>query len=313
MSLYMSTAPHVRSPQNTRSLMGDVLIALAPTTIAGIYFFGVSAAIVVALATASAILFEYLWQKLTHKTIRIGDLSAAVTGLLVGLNLPPTAPWWLPIIGSGLAIILVKQLFGGIGDNFMNPALTARGIMLASWPVRMTAWYLPTFCKGVDAVSSATVLGGYEASTYDMFMGFIPGTIGEVSKIAILIGFIYLLIRKVISWRIPVVFVGTFAVLAAIFRMDQDVLTSVLSGGLLFGAVFMATDYTTSPMTEVGQYIYAFGCGLILAVKRKWGSYTEGVTYAILIMNVATPLIDKFVKIRVYGQEKPKKEVKANV
>lgn len=165
----------------------------------------------------------------------------------------------------------------------------------------------------MDAVSSATVLGGYEASTYDMFMGFIPGTIGEVSKIAILIGFAYLLIRKVISWRIPVVFVGTFAVLAAIFRMDQDVLTSVLSGGLLFGAVFMATDYTTSPMTEVGQYIYAFGCGLILAVIRKWGSYTEGVTYAILIMNVATPLIDKFVKIRVYGQEKPKKEVKANV
>ena len=133
MSLYMSTAPHVRSPQNTRSLMGDVLIALAPTTIAGIYFFGVSAAIVVALATASAILFEYLWQKLTHKTVRIGDLSAAVTGLLVGLNLPPTAPWWLPIIGSGLAIILVKQLFGGIGDNFVNPALAARGILLASW------------------------------------------------------------------------------------------------------------------------------------------------------------------------------------
>ena len=148
MSLYMSTAPHVRSPQNTRSLMGDVLIALAPTTIAGIYFFGVSAAIVVALATASAILFEYLWQKLTHKTIRIGDLSAAVTGLLVGLNLPPTAPWWLPIIGSGLAIILVKQLFGGIGDNFVNPALAARGILLASWPVRMTAFVLPTYFSG---------------------------------------------------------------------------------------------------------------------------------------------------------------------
>ena len=150
MSLYMSTAPHVRSPQNTRSLMGDVLIALAPTTIAGIYFFGVSAAIVVALATASAILFEYLWQKLTHKTIRIGDLSAAVTGLLVGLNLPPTAPWWLPIIGSGLAIILVKQLFGGIGDNFVNPALAARGILLASWPVRMTAFVLPTCFSGAD-------------------------------------------------------------------------------------------------------------------------------------------------------------------
>ena len=293
MSLHVSSAPHVHSKDSTQTIMRDVLIAMLPTTVMGVYCFGFNAALLCVLGVAAAVLAEYGYQKMTRQRVRIGDLSAAVTGLI--------------------AIVLVKQLFGGIGDNFMNPALTARGIMLASWPVRMTAWYLPTFCKGVDAVSSATVLGGYEASTYDMFMGFIPGTIGEVSKIAILIGFAYLLIRKVISWRIPVVFVGTFAVLAAIFRMDQDVLTSVLSGGLLFGAVFMATDYTTSPMTEVGQYIYAFGCGLILAVIRKWGSYTEGVTYAILIMNVATPLIDKFVKIRVYGQEKPKKEVKANV
>lgn len=313
MSLHVSSAPHVHSKDSTQTIMRDVLIAMLPTTVMGVYCFGFNAALLCVLGVAAAVVAEYGYQKITRQRVRIGDLSAAVTGLLVALNLPGNAPWWMPVVGSFIAIVLVKQLFGGIGDNFMNPALTARGIMLASWPVRMTAWYLPTFCKGVDAVSSATVLGGYEASTYDMFMGFIPGTIGEVSKIAILIGFIYLLIRKVISWRIPVVFVGTFAVLAAIFRMDQDVLTSVLSGGLLFGAVFMATDYTTSPMTEVGQYIYAFGCGLILAVIRKWGSYTEGVTYAILIMNVATPLIDKFVKIRVYGQKKPKKEVKANV
>ncbi|OKZ53871.1 MAG: hypothetical protein BHV94_04725 [Clostridiales bacterium 59_14] len=298
MSLHVSSAPHVHSKDSTQTIMRDVLIAMLPTTVMGVYAFGFNAALLCVLGVVAAVLAEYGYQKLTRQRVRIGDLSAAVTGLLVALNLPGNAPWWMPVVGSFIAIVLVKQLFGGIGDNFMNPALTARGIMLASWPVRMTAWYLPTFCKGVDAVSSATVLGGYEASTYDMFMGFIPGTIGEVSKIAILIGFIYLLIRKVISWRIPVV---------------QDVLTSVLSGGLLFGAVFMATDYTTSPMTEVGQYIYAFGCGLILAVIRKWGSYTEGVTYAILIMNVATPLIDKFVKIRVYGQEKPKKEVKANV
>ena len=239
MSLHVSSAPHVHSKDSTQTIMRDVLIAMLPTTVMGVYCFGFNAALLCVLGVAAAVLAEYGYQKMTRQRVRIGDLSAAVTGLLVALNLPGNAPWWMPVVGSFIAIVLVKQLFGGIGDNFMNPALTARGIMLASWPVRMTAWYLPTFCKGVDAVSSATVLGGYEASTYDMFMGFIPGTIGEVSKIAILIGFIYLLIRKVISWRIPVVFVGTFAVLAAIFRMDQDVLTSVLSGGLLFGAVFM--------------------------------------------------------------------------
>ena len=313
MKLVISASPHIDSGATTRKIMGDVLIALCPALIAAIVIFGWRALLVTAVCAAACVFFEWGFERLCHKESTIGDLSAVVTGVILAYNLPVSIPLWQAVFGCLVAIVAVKQLFGGIGDNFMNPALTARGIMLASWPVRMTAWYLPTFCKGVDAVSSATVLGGYEASTYDMFMGFIPGTIGEVSKIAILIGFIYLLIRKVISWRIPVVFVGTFAVLAAIFRMDQDVLTSVLSGGLLFGAVFMATDYTTSPMTEVGQYIYAFGCGLILAVIRKWGSYTEGVTYAILIMNVATPLIDKFVKIRVYGQEKPKKEVKANV
>ena len=313
MKLVISASPHIDSGATTRKIMGDVLIALCPALIAAIVIFGWRALLVTAVCAAACVFFEWGFEKLCHKESTIGDLSAVVTGVILAYNLPVSIPLWQAVFGCLVAIVAVKQLFGGIGDNFMNPALTARGIMLASWPVRMTAWYLPTFCKGVDAVSSATVLGGYEASTYDMFMGFIPGTIGEVSKIAILIGFAYLLIRKVISWRIPVVFVGTFAVLAAIFRMDQDVLTSVLSGGLLFGAVFMATDYTTSPMTEVGQYIYAFGCGLILAVIRKWGSYTEGVTYAILIMNVATPLIDKFVKIRVYGQEKPKKEVKANV
>ena len=313
MKLVISASPHISSGATTRKIMGDVLIALCPALIAAIVIFGWRALLVTAVCAAACVFFEWGFEKLCHKPSTVGDLSAVVTGVILAYNLPVSIPLWQAVFGCLVAIVAVKQLFGGIGDNFMNPALTARGIMLASWPVRMTAWYLPTFCKGVDAVSSATVLGGYEASTYDMFMGFIPGTIGEVSKIAILIGFAYLLIRKVISWRIPVVFVGTFAALAAIFRMDQDVLTSVLSGGLLFGAVFMATDYTTSPMTEVGQYIYAFGCGLILAVIRKWGSYTEGVTYAILIMNVATPLIDKFVKIRVYGQEKPKKEVKANV
>ena len=293
MSLYMSTAPHVRSPQNTRSLMGDVLIALAPTTIAGIYFFGVSAAIVVALATASAILFEYLWQKLTHKTVRIGDLSAAVTGLLVGLNLPPTAPWWLPIIGSGLAIILVKQLFGGIGDNFVNPALAARGILLASWPVRMTAFVLPTCFSGADATTSATVLGN------------IPGCIGEVCKAAILLGFLYMLIRGVITWRIPVTFLAVVFVFSAI--LGNDPLQAILCGGVMLGAVFMATDYTTSPMSAKGQFIYAAGCGIIVVIIRNFCNYPEGVTYAILVMNIVTPLLDKYVKPRLYGRLKEEK------
>ncbi len=305
MSLYMSTAPHVRSPQNTRSLMGDVLIALAPTTIAGIYFFGVSAAIVVALATASAILFEYLWQRLTHKTIRIGDLSAAVTGLLVGLNLPPTAPWWLPIIGSGLAIILVKQLFGGIGDNFVNPALAARGILLASWPVRMTSFVLPTYFSGADATTSATVLSGYEASYLDMFLGKIPGCIGEVCKAAILIGFLYMLIRQVISWRIPVTFMAVVFVFSA--TLGNDPVQAILCGGVMLGAVFMATDYTTSPMSAKGQLIYAAGCGIIVVIIRNFCNYPEGVTYAILVMNIVTPLLDKYVKPRLYGRLKEEK------
>ena len=305
MSLYMSTAPHVRSPQNTRSLMGDVLIALAPTTIAGIYFFGVSAAIVVALATASAILFEYLWQRLTHKTIRIGDLSAAVTGLLVGLNLPPTAPWWLPIIGSGLAIILVKQLFGGIGDNFVNPALAARGILLASWPVRMTAFVLPTCFSGADATTSATVLVDYKASYMDMFLGNIPGCIGEVCKAAILLGFLYMLVRGVITWRIPVTFLAVVFVFSAI--LGNDPLQAILCGGVMLGAVFMATDYTTSPMSAKGQFIYAAGCGIIVVIIRNFCNYPEGVTYAILVMNIVTPLLDKYVKPRLYGRLKEEK------
>ncbi len=305
MSLYLSTAPHVRSPQNTRSIMGDVLIALAPATIAGIYYYGWNAALIVVLSTLSAVLFEYLWQKLTHKTIRIGDLSAAVTGLLIGLNLPPTAPWWLPIIGSGLAIILVKQLFGGIGDNFVNPALAARGILLASWPVRMTTFVLPTCFSGADATTSATVLAGYEASYMDMFLGNIPGCIGEVCKAAILLGFLYMLIRKVITWRIPVTFLAVVFVFTAI--LGGDPVQAILCGGVMLGAVFMATDYTTSPMSAKGQFIYAAGCGIIVVIIRNFCNYPEGVTYGILVMNIVTPLLDKYVKPRLYGRLKEEK------
>lgn len=301
MKLYISTAPHIRCPENTSRIMGDVLIALAPTALAGIYFFGFNAALVIAISIVSAVLFEYIWQRLTHQKVRINDLSAAVTGLILALNLPPTAPWWMPVVGSLLAIVLVKQLFGGIGDNFMNPALTARAILLTSWPARMTDFVTPSYLGAADAVSTATPLAGYQATTLDLLLGEIPGSIGEVCKVAIIAGFLYMLLRNVIKWRVPVVMVGTYALFALIF--GNDVLAGVLSGGLLFGAVFMATNYGM-PMTAIGQYIYAFGCGLLVALIRNFGAYPEGVTYAILLMNIATPLIDKYVKPRIYGEVK---------
>ena len=308
MNLYLSSAPHVHSKQSTQVLMGNVIIALLPCAAAAVWYFGYSALILILISTAAAVVSEAIWQILTGQKLRISDLSAAVTGLLVGLNLPPHAPWWLAVIGSVFAIIIVKCLFGGVGDNFMNPALAARGVLLASWPVRMTTWFLPTGWNSyVDAVSAATPLaspGNYALK--DLILGNIPGTIGEVCKVAILIGFVYLLLTKTISWRIPVVMVAVTFVFSWIF--GKDPVTSVLSGGLLFAAVFMATDYVTCPMTDKGQYIYAAGIGLLIAVIRNFGNYPEGATYAILIMNVVTPLIDRFTKNRVYGHERRAKK-----
>jgi electron transport complex protein RnfD len=290
--------------------MLDVLIALAPTTAAGIYLFGSRAAWVLAVAILSAVVSEYLWQKFARKTIRINDLSAAVTGLIMGLNFPSDAPLWMPALGSAIAIILVKQLFGGIGHNFMNPAMLARAVLLASWPARMTVYIMPMRVLGntsvipsPDAVSAATALirpSNY--ATYDLFLGNIPGCIGEVSKIAILIGFLYMLFVGTIKPLIPVVFVGTAALLTWI--LGGDPLAAVLSGGLLFGAVFMATDYVTNPMLIKGKIIFAAGCGIMVVVVRQFGSYPEGVTYAILLMNVLTPLLDRWSHRRVYGMVK---------
>ena len=304
MNMIVSPAPHVFVKDSTQSLMLDVLIALIPTTVAGIIFFGFSAALVCLLSVVFCVGFEYLYQKLCKKPVRIGDLSAAVTGLILALNLPSTAPWWMILVGALVAIVLTKQLYGGLGHNFMNPALAARAVLLASWPAHMsgTAYVTP-----FDGVSSATFLAPESpiagaVSTMDLFLGNIPGTIGEVSKIAILIGLAYLLIKQVITWHIPVVMVGTFMVFSVI--CGQDPITSVLCGGILFGAVFMATDYVSSPMTDLGKCIYAFGAGLIVALIRNFGSYPEGVTYGILLMNVVTPLIDKALVPKVYGEVK---------
>ena len=307
MTFRQSPAPHIHKADDTRKLMLDVVIALIPTSLAGVYFFGMKALLLLVLSMASAVLSEFIWQKLMKQPVRVGDLSALVTGLLLGLNLPVGAPWWLAVLGSAIAIVLVKQLFGGIGDNFVNPALASRAILLASWPVHLTRFTLPTAFSGVDAVSSPTVLAGYQATNMDMFLGNIPGCIGEVSKIAILIGLVYLIARRTIFPHVPVVFLGVTALLAWVmgpqgaFTFDGEPLKAILSGGVMFGAVFMATDYTTSPMTVKGQAWFAVGCGVVLSVIRAYGSYPEGVTYAILLMNLVTPLIDKYMKPRVYG------------
>lgn len=308
MALRLSTGPHLHAPQNTRVVMQDVLIALAPVVAAGLYFFGLRALWVLLVSVASAVIAELLWQKLSGKPVTVADLSAVVTGLLLGLNLPSSAPLWLPVIGSFVAIILVKQIFGGIGHNFLNPALAARAVLLTSWPARMTTFYLPQRVLGesaasiADATTSATPLATGGTPLLDLFLGNIPGSIGEVCKAAILLGFLYLLVRGTIGWHIPTLFVG--AVAGMTWLLGGDPLAAVLSGGVLLGAVFMATDYVTNPMLRRGQCVFAVGCGIICVVIREFGSYPEGVTYAILIMNILTPLIDKFSKRKVYGEVK---------
>lgn len=306
MQLTASTAPHVHHRDRTATLMLDVITALVPSAAAGIWLFGWNAARVILLSTVFCVLLEMIWQKLTKKPIRINDFSAAVTGIILALNLPPTAPWWMILIGAAVAIVLVKQMFGGIGCNFVNPALAARAVLLTSWPTLMAASNTSSaYVTPFDGVTSATLLtpgNGLNVSMIDMLLGRIPGTIGEVCKVAILIGFVYLLIRRTITWHIPVVMLASFAAFSAIF--GQNPVTALLTGGIMFGAVFMATDYVTSPMTHAGQAIYAAGAGLIVALIRSFGGYPEGVTYGILLMNLATPLIDRAIRPRIYGEVK---------
>lgn len=316
LNFNVSTAPHVRTNETTTSIMRHVLIALAPALLAGTYFFGFRSLIIAAICVASCVLFEFLYEKLMKRPVTIGDLSAAVTGLLLALTLPVTAPWWMCVIGSAVAILLAKQLFGGIGDNFLNPALTARAVLLASWPVRMSgaAFVNPSILGRVDAVSTATPLA-YGAklaegtSMLDLFLGRIPGMIGEVCKIAILLGFVYLLVTHVISWHVPVIIVLSTGLFTWLFSGGgiETPLIAMLQGGILFGAVFMATDYSTCPMTAMGQVIFALGIGLLTAVIRCFAGYPEGVTYAILFMNIVTPLLDKYIKPGIYGDMKEKK------
>ena len=305
--LVVSSSPHVHSEFSTRKIMSMVILALIPAGITGTYFLGLRSLAVIAACIIACVLSEFIWNKFIMKRKNtIGDLSAVVTGLLLAYNLPPTIPIWMAVCGSIFAIIIVKEFYGGIGCNIVNPALAARAMMLISWPTAMTTWT-------VQGVSGATPLAAMKAgsvanipSFWNMLAGNMGGCIGETSSILLIIGGIYLVWEEVIAWRIPLTYILTTAILAALFKHGGWMypLHEMVTGGLLLGAIFMATDYTTSPMTEKGQYIYAFGCGLLTALIRTWGGYPEGVSYSILIMNVAVPLIDKYTAPTVLGAPK---------
>lgn len=279
--------------------MGAVITALVPAGLMGIWFFGISSLWVILTCVASCVLSEWLWQRLTGRKSTLSDLSAVVTGLLLAYNLPPTIPLWMAVCGSVFAIIVVKQFYGGVGCNIVNPALAARAMMLISWPSPMTTWTL-------QGVSGATPLAAMKAGSpvtatfWDLFVGHTGGCIGETCGALLILGGLYLIWEEVISWRIPVVYIATATLLSALFG-HGCALYEVFTGGLLLGAIFMATDYTTSPMTATGQFLYAFGCGLLTALIRTWGGYPEGVSFSILIMNVAVPLIDRYTEPRVLG------------
>jgi Na+-translocating ferredoxin:NAD+ oxidoreductase subunit D len=299
----VSSSPHIRAKETTQTIMRDVIIALLPATFAGMYFLKLQALFVVLISILSSVGAEALWQKLNHQKITVTDLSAVVTGLLVAFNLPPSVPLWLPVVGSFFAIIIVKQFFGGIGQNFMNPALAARAFLLASWPVQMTTWT-------VDGVASATPLaimklGGVQVpSLFNVFIGNIGGCIGETSAIALILGGAYLVFRRIISLRIPLSFIGTTFLIMTFAGRSMPPIYELFTGGLMLGAIFMATDYATSPITPTGKIIFGIGCGFLTSVIRIWGGYPEGVSYSIIIMNLFVPLIDKFLPRRRFGEEK---------
>jgi len=314
--LRASSSPHLRQPRSISGIMVDVCIALLPAALYGVFQFGWNAAMVMAVSVFTAVATEVAIELIFHKPRTIHDFSAVVTGMLVGMSCPPTVPFWIPMIGSFFAIAVVKMLFGGLGYNFMNPAVTARAVLLASWPGLMTNWQ---FLTPAEAVASATTtsqatpiaaLHYGTASTYgDLFLGNVAGCIGEVSKLLLLLGAAYLVIRGVIRLYTPVALLGTLFLLTWAFGGDAGLFTgdglyAILSGSAIICAFFMATDYTTSPVTGAGQAIMGFGVGLIIFIIRTFGAYPEGVTYALMFMNILTPLIDRFVRPKVYGEVK---------
>lgn len=327
--LSVSPSPHVKHPDNTKSIMLDVLIAMLPALIWSVYVFGWRSLSLVLISVASCVAFEYFYQKIMKVRITAGDLSAAVTGVLLAFNLPASVPFWIPVIGSFFAIIVVKQLFGGIGKNIMNPALAARVFLFCAWPSMLgNDAYCAPFTKlsalkistaGADIVAGATPLASLKTggisdySILDMFLGRVPGCIGEVSALLLILGGLYMLVRRVITWHIPVSYIGTVALVTFLLPKIESVHAfefmgmELFSGGLMLGAIFMATDYATSPVSPLGRIIYGVGCGAITVFIRYFGGYSEGTSFAILIMNLLVWYIDMFARPKVFGKIKAKK------
>lgn len=311
-TMKISSSPHIRDKETTTNIMGQVIVALMPATIFGIYNFGMKALITILITIISCIIFEAGYQKIIKTKVTIKDLSAVLTGLLLALNLPPEVPFWLPIIGSFFAIIVVKQIFGGLGQNFMNPALGARCFLLISFTGRMTSF---TY----DAVTTATPLANLKAGesvdVISMFLGSTAGTIGETSALALIIGGVFLLCRKIINYRIPVFYIGSFAIFIMIYALASGrgfdvsfLLAHLCGGGLMLGAFFMATDYVTSPITPNGKIVFGILLGLLTFLFRIFGGSAEGVSYAIILCNLLVPLIERVTVPKVFGKGAKKHE-----
>lgn len=293
----VSSSPHIRSKNTTQLIMLDVIIALIPALVAAVYVFGMRALSLTLVTVAACVFAEFATQKAMKRPVRVRDLSCVVTGMLLAFNLPSTFPYWMAIFGGIFAIVVVKEFFGGIGNNFVNPALAARAMLLASWPGEMGKFVF------MDQVGAATPLSGKPFSMMSLFLGNIPGVMGEVSKLAILLGAAYLLFKKVIHIKMPAIYIVTCAVLFMLLGYDmEDTLMQLLSGGLMLGAFFMLTDYSSSPTTDRAQIVYAAGAGLLTVIIRVYGGYPEGVSYAILLMNVVTPLLDKLLRQKTFGR-----------
>ncbi|MDR2650287.1 MAG: RnfABCDGE type electron transport complex subunit D [Clostridiales bacterium] len=318
----VTSTPHVRSGDTIESIMRDVLLALSPAAIMAVYFFGIRALCIIILSVGACIGFEYLFELLTHRPITITDCSAAVTGALLAFNLPASSPFWIPVVGAFFAVVITKQLFGGLGQNFMNPALAARAFLMAAYtPLMAGSWTRPVRnLLSADLISSATPLGLLKegpsfiiqgSDLLNAFLGNVAGCIGETSVLALLLGAAYLFHKKIITWHIPAAYIFTVFVLGTLLGR-RGLFTGqgyyeILTGGLMLGALFMATDYSTSPVNDTGKIIMGIGCGILTVVIRNFGGYPEGVSYSILIMNLFVPLLDKYCIPRVFGVVKKKK------
>lgn len=324
--LYLSSSPHIHSGETTDKVMRLVIYALLPATLLSIYFFGLPALGVLLICTIGCVAFEALACKVMGRPQTVADGSAALTGILLALNLPPSSPWWMSLLGAAIAILIGKQIYGGLGYNPFNPALVARVVLLISFPVQMTSWTAPApLGSGLDAITSATPLGEMKTAVMltgklpelatsgfgNYFIGNMGGSLGEVSALALLLGGLFLLYKKIITWHIPFSFIGTVVIISGIFWLIDPTrypnpVFHLITGGLILGAFFMATDMVSSPVTYKGMLIFGFGCGLLTVLIRLFGGYPEGVSFAILLMNAATPLIDRYSRPKIYGQVEQK-------